>query len=204
MNTLEYILQKYSLDDAGTSPIGINISRNELAELLSELQFKKLAEVGVEKGIFSEVIAKANPDAMLFSIDPWEAHKEYREHTTQSKIDGFYEEAKARLAPYSVQIIRDFSENAVYTFADEALDFVYIDGNHTIGQVTFDITNWLPKVKVGGILAGHDYVKFGGKYGEVNKAKDAVDQYVRQNDIDPWFVLRDPGERPSWMWVRGK
>jgi len=45
---------------------------------------------------------------------------------------------------------------------DEALknlrpDFVYIDASHRYEDVAADIDFWLPLVKKGGIIAGHDY-----------------------------------------------
>lgn len=36
-------------------------------------------------------------------------------------------------------------------------DLVFIDANHTYDDVRADIRAWLPLVKPGGILAGHDY-----------------------------------------------
>lgn len=42
-------------------------------------------------------------------------------------------------------------------FADHSLDFVFIDGDHSYESVRDDISAWLPKVKSGGLLAGHDY-----------------------------------------------
>jgi hypothetical protein len=40
-----------------------------------------------------------------------------------------------------------------------SLDFVYIDGNHRFEQVVADLAAWAPKVRPGGIVAGHDYLK---------------------------------------------
>ena len=37
-------------------------------------------------------------------------------------------------------------------------DFVYIDGDHTYEGCKSDITLWLPKVKKGGYIGGHDYL----------------------------------------------
>jgi predicted O-methyltransferase YrrM len=42
-------------------------------------------------------------------------------------------------------------------FTNESIDLVYIDAAHDYENVKKDITAWLPKVKVGGVLAGHDY-----------------------------------------------
>lgn len=53
--------------------------------------------------------------------------------------------------------IRKLSHEAVLEFEDESCDVVYIDMEHTYEAVCKDIDMWLPKVKVGGYLSGHDY-----------------------------------------------
>ena len=59
-----------------------------------------------------------------------------------------------------------------------AFDFVYIDGMHTYEQVKKDIANYLPFIKEGGFIAGHDYVPgFQGVMDAVNEqfgSPDAV------------------------------
>lgn len=42
-------------------------------------------------------------------------------------------------------------------FEDESLAFVFLDGDHSYEAVHADIRAWLPKLKRGGALAGHDY-----------------------------------------------
>lgn len=42
-------------------------------------------------------------------------------------------------------------------FADNSLEFVFIDASHKYEDVLQDIKHWLPKVKIGGWLCGHDY-----------------------------------------------
>ena len=42
-------------------------------------------------------------------------------------------------------------------YADNSLDFVFIDGDHRYEPVKNDILAWLPKMKIGSILSGHDY-----------------------------------------------
>ena len=43
-------------------------------------------------------------------------------------------------------------------YDDKSLDFVFIDAGHDYTSVKKDIDAWLPKVKSGGILAGHDFM----------------------------------------------
>jgi hypothetical protein len=49
------------------------------------------------------------------------------------------------------------SVKASFLYADSSLDFVFIDAEHKYEFVSKDIKAWLPKVKKGGIIAGHDY-----------------------------------------------
>ena len=56
-----------------------------------------------------------------------------------------------------VTIIRKASVQAAKQFKNASLDFVFIDGSHDTDSVCADIDAWIPKVKAGGIIAGHDY-----------------------------------------------
>ncbi len=54
-------------------------------------------------------------------------------------------------------IIAAPSVAAAGAFTDGSCDAVFIDGDHHREAVAADIDMWLPKVKPGGILCGHDY-----------------------------------------------
>jgi len=54
------------------------------------------------------------------------------------------------------------SVEAASLFADQSLDFVFIDAAHDHASVRADISAWLPKVRPGGVLAGDDYGVFPG------------------------------------------
>ncbi len=56
-----------------------------------------------------------------------------------------------------VTVFEGDSAEMAKNFADASLDFVFIDAEHTFERVMGDIKAWLPKVKPGGILAGHDF-----------------------------------------------
>lgn len=57
-----------------------------------------------------------------------------------------------------VNILQFDSARAAMFFPDEYFDLVFIDAEHTYEAVTADITAWLPKIKVGGTLIGHDWI----------------------------------------------
>jgi len=56
-----------------------------------------------------------------------------------------------------LNIIRDLSVNAAKRFNDNSLDFIFIDACHDYECVKEDLHTWYPKLKKGGIIAGHDY-----------------------------------------------
>lgn len=211
MDTLAYILNKYNLNpDVRHMPIEIpNTGRDDLAVLFAELGFRVGAEIGVEQGLYSEVLCRANPDARLYAIDAWRAYRGYREHVSQRKLDDFYEATRERLAGYNCELVRKFSMDAVQDFEPESLDYVYIDANHSLRFVVEDITEWSTRVRRGGVVAGHDYRKTKAPVTMLHVVQ-AVHAYTDAWKVRPWFVLgrkeKIEGEirdhNRSWFWVK--
>lgn len=176
-------------------------NRSELAKYFNELGFKVGAEIGVLGGSYSVVLCQAIPGLKLYCIDKWgEDERRYRKYHLRK-----FEEAKLRLAPYNCTLIRAFSMEAVKGFADESLDFVFIDADHHYENVKDDITEWSKKVRKGGIVSGHDYYEFkSGQAGVV----EAVDEYVKEHGIKLELTEWDMSKRnkdhriPCWWFVK--
>jgi len=197
-----------------------NVGRDDLAALLHELDFKRGVEVGVERGYYSGVLAKVNPQMKIYGIDPWESleicknnspQRRTENHRSQAQINMFYEEARVRLAPYpNYEIIKEYSIDAVKRFKDESLDFVYIDANHEYLFVLDDISMWSKKIRKGGIISGHDYYNTAGSSKFQLNVKQAVNDYVQAHDIKPLIIWGAHAETPgvfrdkwrSWMWIK--
>lgn len=69
---------------------------------------------------------------------------------------GFDEHMKP-LEGYFKKMFGGDSFDRIREFEDGSIDFAFIDANHTYEFVSKDIAAILPKMKKGGILAGHDY-----------------------------------------------
>jgi FkbM family methyltransferase len=176
--------------------ISVEKTRDELAKMFKGIG----AEIGVEQGAFSEVICK-NPNVKkLYSIDAWKAYRGYRDHVRQEKLDGFFNATKERLKNYNSEIIRKFSVDAANDFLDERLDFVYIDANHDYKHVTEDLELWSRKVKKGGIVAGHDYIRRKGQ-ADLYAVIPAVNDFATKNNIEELTIYRGDSS-PSWMYVK--
>lgn len=211
-NTLERIADYgWRLDGKGT-PIEIpDVGREDLTHLFAHLGFNLGVEVGTERGIYAETLCKANPKLSLYCVDPYLAYDGYREHVSQRKLDDFWGEATLRLMPYTCWIQRWFSIEAVNWHKDNSLDFVYLDGNHNLLHVIQDLHAWLPKVKSGGIIAGHDYIRRKkGRYTAEVHVVEAVNAFTEAYHIRPWFTVGTKEQREgeirdsarSWFWVK--
>jgi len=213
LNTLDFICSYWSVSLAKATtrnPVEIpNVSREkDLPELFKALEFKRGVEVGVECGLYSEKLCSFNPALHLYAVDCWRSYNGYRDHVSQSKLEGFYETAKDRLAKYDCTILRDWSVEAAKQFSKESVDFVYVDANHDLANVIKDISAWLPKIRKGGIIAGHDY-RLRKNQSCHHHVVQAVKAWTDCYQVSPWFLLgrkdKVPGEvrdsDRSWMWV---
>jgi len=167
-------------------------TRDTLPLVYKELDYKVGAEIGTRKGHYAKIMCTNHPELKLFCVDPWIAFA----RNSQERIDAHFEEAKKNLDPYNVVLVRKKSMDALSIFEDESLDFVYIDALHSFNAVVLDIVSWQKKVKIGGIVAGHDYFNF-YQSGVVK----AVDAFMAANNINPWYVSRQDRD-PSWFYVK--
>ncbi len=178
-------------------------SRDELPRMFLMNGFRTGAEVGVAGGHFSEKLCKAIPGLKLSCIDPWGTYGENRRGGKQAQHDNNYNLTQEKLKGYDATFIRKFSMDAVGEFADNSLDFVYLDGNHDFKFVLEDIVEWSKKVRVGGIVSGHDYYHFNN-----SGVIEAVDLYVKQNNLDLQLTEggrenKDRDDRcPSFWWIK--
>lgn len=170
--------------------------RHLLAAFAAVTERGRGAEVGVERGLFTRQLCDAVGARQVLAVDAWRAYPGYREHVTQEKLDGFLAEAQARLAGTAATLVRGFSVEVAAQLPDGVLDWVYLDANHTLPHVIADLAAWVPKVRAGGLVAGHDYGR-----GRVGHVREAVTAWTSAYGVAPWFVLA--GDRsPSFCWVK--
>lgn len=133
------------------------------------------AEIGVAEGYFSAEMLSWGGSVIM--VDMWETNKLYPGDagSDQNWHNKNYQDAKNRVAKYGdkATILRGPSIAMAQHVADGSLDLLYLDACHSYQCVLADLQEWFPKVKSGGIIAGHDYLN--GAYGVFQ----AVQEFTR-------------------------
>lgn len=114
-----------------------------------------IVEVGVYEGkSFGYLLCEMVNAGKQFNITAVDSFT-FTGKNGKSILDNFIENMKPVDGLY--KIIKDLSWNAASNFEDESIDFAFLDADHIYTSIKKDILAWLPKIKKGGIIAGHDY-----------------------------------------------
>ena len=166
-----------------------NIRAGVLADLAKRYELNKLCEVGVKSGGLTAKLALLLPEATIIGVDPWRFYPDWPSWDNDKHLR--HEEAFDRVCrryPKQIVKMKMTSLEAAAQIVPSSLDLVFIDGDHSYSAVKADIEAWLPKVRKGGVLSGHDYNNT-EKYGDYFKGVDkAVDEIFPQASIEPDYV----------------
>jgi len=169
--------------------------------IINQYGFKKGCEIGVSTGGNSYAILKNTMIEKLYSIDPYSPIDWPNLHSKEV-LDLYFLRIKMRLNQFDnrCEMLRMFSVDAAKLFADDELDFVFIDGDHAYKSVMEDITSWYPKVRSGGIIGGDDYWDKGlsrdntgpGVIRAVNDFFNPLGLQIHQDKDEPriWWVQK--------------
>lgn len=189
---------KDALNEKGNPYWIPDCSRNDLPAFFKELGFKKGAEVGVFEGTFLRDFCAVGLD--MYGIDPWTEENRNTMRAKSDTMEQVYQTAANTVSEYpNCVLIKKTSMEAVKDFENESLDFVYIDADHTFGHVAMDLMIWMPKVRKGGIISGHDYTGNARQMKHFAHTGDAVDAFAKSYGFTNWYVVggkeRIRGER---------
>ena len=161
-------------------------------DLINKNNYKSYAEIGLGKGKTIRHLVKniTDPDFILYGIDPYERYSELHGKGLRHSEDSFKYNMKEMLDSVSDErfvFYNEYSHDGASHFEDRSIDFIFIDGNHTFKHVLQDMKDWYPKVRDGGILAGHDYYS-PGKTHQYRQVGKAVDKFCKEIKVDTLFA----------------
>ena len=177
--------------------------RDDFGKLFNQLElFGKGAEIGVQAGEYSNILRNTWKGEELYLIDRWEYDPNYKDiaNVSDEIHKQLYLSVVQKFADdHSIIIIRKDSVAASKQFPDEFFDWIYLDADHSYEGCTKDLNAWYPKLKKGGIIAGHDYID--GEFIEGSfSVKSAVDNFINNKEIKLYTTEENPLR--SWYFVK--
>ena len=133
--------------------------------------YKRMIEIGAYMGESTFLFGCSGIFKEINTIEPHKGKEEFNDMFEYTWDDVKLEFEKNTRHFNNIIHHKDFSYNISNQFQDNQYDFVYIDADHTYESVKKDLELYLPKVKNGGIIGGHDYTD---NWGEVSQAVDEV------------------------------
>lgn len=147
------------LELAGSHPR----SRIEMWQRFIELtDAQRVAEIGVFGGSFAAaILRRCERISRYYMIDPWRNLPDWRKpmNKPDQVFAHVFDEAMEQTKPWEDKrvVLRGKTTEVIDQLEDESLDFVYVDGDHTLRGIAVDLIKCFPKVRVGGCIAGDDF-----------------------------------------------
>ena len=166
----------------------INIIRNN--------KIKKYVEVGVEHGVtLTKVLSEIDSELdEYWAIDPWKPvglkYGSKLGYRTPLEWYEMYASVCKKMAEFrSLKVVKLPSTYIASLLPDEHFDMVYIDGDHCYQGVYDDLCAWYPKIKMGGVISGHDW--------NIRSVRDALREFFGI----PIDRVKD--NEKIWMTIKG-
>ena len=153
----------------------------------------KIAEIGSWRGLSTSIWAKVIKPlgGHVYVVDNWKGISDGDKEAREQDIYSIFKANMIQLELWDViyPLVMD-SLVAANLIKDEFFDLVYIDADHRYEAISADIKAWYPKVKIDGILAGHDYSRF------IHLGvKQAVDELLKTatilKDTTIWYYKKE-------------
>lgn len=170
-------------------------TREQLLSLLP--QNGVVAELGVDHGDFSQKILEINQPSKIHLVDVWHSER-YPERLFHEVKQRFQSEINSG----NIEINRGLSTEVVDQFPNAYFDWIYIDTAHSYSVTKAELESYLPKMKPGGIIAGHDFIvgeiDVPWKYGVIEAVYEFCSSHgweiiylTMERAISPSFAIRE-------------
>ena len=146
--------------------------------------------LGRSSAFMAVEIENSGKDIRFYCVDTWQGSPTEKHHRLEVQKSGGSIRSRfvSNMRGLDVVPIESDSSLAADRFEDESIDFVFIDAAHDFESVSRDIRSWYPKVKPGGVIAGHD-IGWSGLFAAVQSAIPAKEIERRRSS---WWHRKPP------------
>jgi predicted O-methyltransferase YrrM len=177
----------------------------------------RIAEIGCWTGLSTAVLANAAKDrgGLVYAVDHWRGNQGVPPLLAKAQAVDVFAIFRRNLAALGLAdavrpMVMD-SESAAAVVADGLFDLVFIDADHRYSAIRRDLDLWLPKVRPGGVLCGHDCEGYYDDFAAMERQR--IDAHL-EDDFIPGLchpgVVKALSERfrrafratrPSLIWI---
>lgn len=159
--------------------------------------------VGIEVGMyraesFCAILQCCRNVSKLYGVDMWE---EYVDHIGGGAMKKDYKTAELNrlVAEHYIkhsgeseraEVLEMHCSDAAELFSDETFDFIFLDAYISEDDVVRDLEEWYPKLKKGGLFAGHDF--------HAKEVRGPVLQFYKKKSPNRSMVFYDS----TWAWIK--
>ena len=178
--------------------------RAELGSILEAEGLTDGVELGVQSGGFAhKLLTKWRSCRRYVLVDLWGHQQNYADaaNVNDAKQEAIFQQMQTTLRPWEqkIQICRNYTLECVHRYPDRSFDFVYVDARHDFKAVLEDLQAWWPKVRQGGIFAGHDYIT----QLELTEEWLSRPRRARRNPLQNWTLNYDGTVDRTGLVVKG-
>jgi predicted O-methyltransferase YrrM len=159
-----------------------------LEEKIKQFGWRRGAELGVWYGQTYFRLLENCPNLILVGVDNWLPENAIMSHHKDHAANRAEVYEKKAKYPHRAFIIESDTTCAALRVRDRSLDFVFVDAGHSYESCRTDIITWLPKIKSGGWMLGHDY-DFPSVAKAVQDSLEGFQPGVRETDY-------------IWSWIK--
>ncbi len=160
-------------------------------------------EIGSLHGRSSLEIANAIPDGQLYCIDAWSGFDSNNGQFTDEEclLNEFPPKGTLCTLPFFMENVKSCKNITpikgnsphVTKHWTTPVDFVFLDALHANPSDWDNISFWLPKIKPGGMLAGHDFYQdqktFPDVYDNVRRLEKTIGQVSLSPNTTLWYFV---------------
>lgn len=162
--------------------------RGVMIDFILERRIRIFAEIGVDRGAMVKRVLRAVGGEMheYWAIDrfAWPSWRAYKNADPAGQELRY--EIVCRMMTYFpiLHVVRMDAAKSAKLFRDGYFDAVFLDAGHVYQTTAKEIDAWLPKIKKGGVFAGHDY-----GFEHSKGVTRAVNEKFPNAKVLPWWVF---------------
>lgn len=188
---IDALIPKLDLEEKHISNLKVLTNRTVLLGTLPKNGI--VAELGVNKGEFSQEILSISNPQVLHLVDVWGSERYH--DGLRSHVQSMFQN---QIYVGKIKIHQGYSTDLASIFDNGYFDWIYIDTDHSYQVTKDELYAYKDKIKPRGFIAGHDYSQ--GNWGKILRygVMEAVHEFCIREDWELIYLTTDMSNNPSF------